>query len=386
MAARLRARVGLDDAIGGALAAVAVVLDAADRHPRRAPARLRTDRRDHAHGVRAGRRLRTGSRPQVGRDRAFVASRTARSARRAHPPPDKVGSAPLPIGSFGEVKQAEAIQPPSVLLRRRAGDVVRVRARQGGRAAAVRRLPLPVRGRDHLPRRLRHRRDRARRGHRDAPVCQRKRPDGRLELRDERDDDAPPGRSCDLAERAGDSRPAADVAAHIRRRRARDHAHHRRAAGRALPAGARGRPDTRAGTGRAARRREAGARRGDPARPVGALESRALPLGRAPGARRQRHRRTRLGHDRQRQRVRVHGAVLPLVHHEHPGPLPPPGDQSLRLRLAAARVVRAAHAHRPRVRAAARNRAPATGDRALAGRDRRPPTSRSSRCSTSRSS
>ena len=67
----------------------------------------------------------------------------------------------------------------------------------------------------------------------------------------------------------------------------------------------------------------------------------ALPLGRAPGARRQRHRRARLGHDRQRQRVRVHGAVLPLVHHEHPGPLPPAGDQSLRLRLAPARAVRA---------------------------------------------
>ena len=98
--------------------------------------------------------------PVVGRDRAFVRT-PDRSLRAtcASPAPDKIGSAPLPIGRFGEVKQAEAIQPPSVLLRRRAGDVVRVRARQGGRAAAVRRLPLPLRGRDHLLRRPRHRRD-----------------------------------------------------------------------------------------------------------------------------------------------------------------------------------------------------------------------------------
>ena len=377
MVARLRTRVGLDEAIGGALAAVALVLMLLiGIHDARRPVYGPIDELTHTAYVLAV--ASDGIPPEVGRDRAFVRRRTARSTRRAHPAArqDRQRTAADRELRGGEASRGDPAA--SLLLRRSAGDVVRVRARQGGRAAAVRRLPLPVRGRDHLLRRLRHRRDRARRGHRDAPVCQRKRPDGRLELRDERDDDAPPGRSCDLAEPAGDSRPAADVAAHIRRRRARDHAHHRRAAGRALPARARGRPDTCAGTGGAAPRREARDRGGDPTQPVGALESRALPLGRAPGARRQRHRRPRLGHDRQRQRVRVRGAVLPLVHHEHPGPLPPPGDQSLRLRLATARVVRAAHAHRPRVRAAARNRAPATGNRALAGRDRRPRTSRSS--------
>ncbi len=323
MVARLRTRVGLDEAIGGALAAVALVLMLLiGIHDARRPVYGPIDELTHTAYVLAV--ARTGSRP-----------RSAATAHSCEPDRSLHATCAFPARQGRQRTAADRAlrggaasrgdPAPSLLLRRRTGDVVRVRARQGGRAAPVRRLPLPVRGHDHLPRRLRHRRDRAGRGHRDAPVCQRKRPDGRLELRDERDDDAPPGRSCDLAEPAGDPRPAADVAAHIRRRRARDHAHHRRAAGRALPARARGRADTRAGTGGAAPRREAGARRGDPAQPVGALESRALPLGRAPGARRQRHRRARLGHDRQRQRVRVRGAVLPLVHHAASRTFPPAG-------------------------------------------------------------
>ena len=50
--------------------------------------------------------------PEVGRDRAFVRPGPLAPRDVRVPPPDKVGSAPLPIGSFGEVKQAEGIQPP----------------------------------------------------------------------------------------------------------------------------------------------------------------------------------------------------------------------------------------------------------------------------------
>ncbi len=204
--------------------------------------------------------------------------------------PDKIGSAPLPIGSFGEVKQAEGIQPPlyyyaaapvtwfvsgrDKVVALRLFDVFLYLC-----AAAIIFFAVCDIGGTVLGGGIATLLFASANGLMDVLSYV---TNGTIMLT--------LGAAAIWLSAAGDSRPAADVAAHTRRRRARDHAHHRRAAGRALPARARGRPDTCAGTGGAARRREARDRRGDPAQPVGALESRALPLGRAPGARRQRHR------------------------------------------------------------------------------------------------
>ena len=111
MVARLRPRVGLDDAIGGALAAVALVLMLLiGIHDARRPVYGPIDELTHTAYVLAV--ASDGIPPEVGRDRAFVRAGPLAPRDVRIPPPDKVGSAPLPIGSFGEVKQAEAIQPP----------------------------------------------------------------------------------------------------------------------------------------------------------------------------------------------------------------------------------------------------------------------------------
>ena len=111
MVARLRARVGLDEAIGGALAAVAIVLMLLiGIHDSRRPVYGPIDELTHTAYVLAV--ASDGIPPEVGRDRAFVRPGPLAPRDVRVPPPDKVGSAPLPIGSFGEVKQAEGIQPP----------------------------------------------------------------------------------------------------------------------------------------------------------------------------------------------------------------------------------------------------------------------------------
>lgn len=110
-AARLRARVGLDDAIGASLMVVALVLMASiGYHNARLPAYGPIDEITHTAYVMAV--AKDGIPPFVGRDQAFV-GRPPISPRDVRiPAPDKVGSAPVPIGLFGDVKQSEAIQPP----------------------------------------------------------------------------------------------------------------------------------------------------------------------------------------------------------------------------------------------------------------------------------
>jgi hypothetical protein len=111
MVARLRTRVGLDEAIGGALAAVALVLMLLiGIHDSRRPVYGPIDELTHTAYVLAV--ASDGIPPEVGRDRAFVRAGPLAPRDVRVPPPDKIGSAPLPIGSFGEVKQAEGIQPP----------------------------------------------------------------------------------------------------------------------------------------------------------------------------------------------------------------------------------------------------------------------------------
>jgi len=111
MVARLRARVRLDEAIGGGLAAVAIVLMLLiGIHDSRRPIYGPIDELTHTAYVLAV--AEDGIPPEVGRDRAFVRPGPLAPRDVRVPPPDKVGSAPLPIGSFGEVKQAEGIQPP----------------------------------------------------------------------------------------------------------------------------------------------------------------------------------------------------------------------------------------------------------------------------------
>ena len=189
MAARLRTRVGLDDAIGGALAAVALVLMLLiGIHDARRPVYGPIDEITHTAYVLAV--AKDGIPPEVGRDRAFVRAGPLAPRDVRIPPPDKVGSAPLPIGTFGEVKQAEAIQPPlyyyaaapvtwfvsgrDKVVALRLFDVFLYLC-----AAVIIFLAVCDIGGTV-----------ARRGHRDAPLCQRRRPDGRLELRHERRDHA----------------------------------------------------------------------------------------------------------------------------------------------------------------------------------------------------
>lgn len=110
-AARLRARVGLDDAIGGGLLLVALVLMASvGYHNARLPAYGPIDEITHTAYVMAV--AKDGIPPFVGRDQAFVGRKPIAPRDVRIPAPDKVGSAPVPIGSFGEVTQSEAIQPP----------------------------------------------------------------------------------------------------------------------------------------------------------------------------------------------------------------------------------------------------------------------------------
>jgi hypothetical protein len=111
MAARLRARVGLDDAIGAALAVVGLLLMLLiGIHDARRPVYGPIDEITHTAYVLAV--AKDGIPPRVGRDQAFVGSHHLAPRDVRIPGPDKTGSAPLPIGPTGEVKQAEAIQPP----------------------------------------------------------------------------------------------------------------------------------------------------------------------------------------------------------------------------------------------------------------------------------
>ena len=110
-AARLRARIGLDDAIGASLTVLAlVVVLAVGIHDSRRPVYGPIDEMAHTAYVLAV--AKDGIPPQIGRDRAFIGHHPLAPRDVRIPGPDKVGSAPLPIGAFGDVMQAEAIQPP----------------------------------------------------------------------------------------------------------------------------------------------------------------------------------------------------------------------------------------------------------------------------------
>ena len=110
-AARLRPRVGIDDAIGGALTLVALVLlTMIGVHDSRRPVYGPIDEVTHTAYVLAV--AKDGIPPFLGRDRAFVAVGPLAKRDVRIPPPDKTGSAPIPIGSYNEVRQSEAIQPP----------------------------------------------------------------------------------------------------------------------------------------------------------------------------------------------------------------------------------------------------------------------------------
>jgi hypothetical protein len=110
-AARLRLLIGLDDAIGASLALVAIILVASiGVHDARLPKYGPIDEITHTAYVLAV--AKDFLPPFVGRDRAYV-GRAPLAARDVRiPAPDKVGSAPVPIGGSGEVTQSEAIQPP----------------------------------------------------------------------------------------------------------------------------------------------------------------------------------------------------------------------------------------------------------------------------------
>jgi hypothetical protein len=111
-AGRLRARVGLDDAIGAGLTLVAIVLVACiGVHNARLPKYGPIDEITHTAYVLAV--AKDFIPPFVGRDLAYVGDHPPLAPRDVRiPAPDKVGSAPVPIGPRGEVTQAEAIQPP----------------------------------------------------------------------------------------------------------------------------------------------------------------------------------------------------------------------------------------------------------------------------------
>jgi hypothetical protein len=110
MAAQLRSRVGLDDTIGAALTVVALVLvlliGVEDAHR---AVYGPVDEVTHTAYVLAV--AKDGLPPVLGRDRAFL-GKPALAARDVSIPKPDVGSAPIPIGSFGEITQSEAIQPP----------------------------------------------------------------------------------------------------------------------------------------------------------------------------------------------------------------------------------------------------------------------------------
>ncbi len=110
-AARLRPRLGLDDAIGIGLTVVALVLTALigvkdSERPIYGP----IDEITHTAYVLAV--AKDGIPPFLGRDRAFAGPGPMAARDVRIPAPDKVGSAPVPIGAFNDVLQSEAIQPP----------------------------------------------------------------------------------------------------------------------------------------------------------------------------------------------------------------------------------------------------------------------------------
>jgi hypothetical protein len=109
---RLRKRVGIDEAIGAALTAMAIVLTLViGIHDARRAVYGPIDEVTHTAYVLAV--AKDGIPPELGRDRAFVGSQKKIAPRDVRiPAPDKVGSAAIPVGYFGEVKQDEAIQPP----------------------------------------------------------------------------------------------------------------------------------------------------------------------------------------------------------------------------------------------------------------------------------
>jgi hypothetical protein len=108
---RLRARIGLDDAIGGGLTAVALLLTALiGVHNAQLPKYGPIDEITHTAYVLAI--AKDGIPPFVGRDLAYVGRPPIAPRDVRIPGPDAKGSAPVPIGPRGEVTQSEAIQPP----------------------------------------------------------------------------------------------------------------------------------------------------------------------------------------------------------------------------------------------------------------------------------
>jgi hypothetical protein len=109
--ARLRRRVGVDDAIGGSLTLIALVLIAfIGVHEARRPIYGPIDEFTHTAYVLAV--AKDGIPPFYGRDRAFIRPGALAKRDVLVPPPDSVGSAPLPIGVDGDLQQQEAFQPP----------------------------------------------------------------------------------------------------------------------------------------------------------------------------------------------------------------------------------------------------------------------------------
>src|SRR4029079_125584 len=110
MVARLRARVGLDEAIGGGLAAVAIVLMLLiGIHDSRRPIYGPIDELTHTAYVLAV--AEDGIPPEVARAGAFVRPGPLAPRDVRVPPPDKVGSAPLPIGSFRDAQRRQRMPP-----------------------------------------------------------------------------------------------------------------------------------------------------------------------------------------------------------------------------------------------------------------------------------
>ena len=161
-AARLRPRVGIDDAIGASLTIVALVLTPLiGVHDARRPVYGPIDEITHTAYVLAV--AKDGIPPMLGRDRAFIRPRPLAPRDVRIPLPDKVGSAPVPIGAYGEVSQTEAIQPPLYYY---AAAPVTWFVSGRDNVVALRLFDVLLclcAHRDRLPRRARHRRLAARR-------------------------------------------------------------------------------------------------------------------------------------------------------------------------------------------------------------------------------
>jgi hypothetical protein len=108
---RLRARVGLDDAIGGSLAIAALVLmTLIGVHDARRPVYGPIDEVTHTAYVLAV--AKDGLPPMLTRDRAFIRPSRQMAPRDVLIPFPEKGSASVPFGAYGELSQTEAIQPP----------------------------------------------------------------------------------------------------------------------------------------------------------------------------------------------------------------------------------------------------------------------------------